>query len=114
MPCHSIKSFLIALALLIVGSGCLKGNISAQVGQLYPPNDGSQRRTRGFTIFSAGINIGAVLGPLACGAVAAIYGWHAGFRTNSRADDRRMIIYPASAISPTAAFVVRTNPSFRR
>ena len=64
--------------LLIVGSGCLKGNISAQVGQLYPKDEES-RRTSGFTIFSAAINIGAVLGPLACGAAAAIYGWHAGF-----------------------------------
>ena len=58
------QSFLIALALLIVGSGCLKGNISAQVGQLYP-RDEESRRTQGFTIFSAAINIGAVAGPLA-------------------------------------------------
>ena len=72
------QSFLIALLLLIVGSGCLKGNISAQVGQLYPPEE-ETRRTGGFTIFSAAINIGSVLGPLGCGAVAAIYGWHAGF-----------------------------------
>ena len=57
------QSFLIALLVLIIGSGCLKGNISAQVGQLYPPNE-ETRRTRGFTIFSAAINIGAVLGPL--------------------------------------------------
>ena len=71
-------SFLAALLLLIIGSGCLKGNISAQVGQLYPPDDESMR-TRGYTIFSAGINVGSVLGPLVCGAVAAIYGWHAGF-----------------------------------
>lgn len=72
------RSFLIALLMLIVGSGCLKGNISAQVGQLYPPDEETQR-TGGFTIFSAAINVGAVLGPLGCGAVAAVYGWHAGF-----------------------------------
>ncbi len=72
------QSFLIALLMLILGSGFLKGNISAQVGQLYPRDDES-RRTQGFTIFSAGINIGSVLGPLGCGAVAAVYGWHAGF-----------------------------------
>ena len=71
-------SFLIALLVLIAGSGCLKGNISAQVGQLYPPDE-ETRRTGGFTIFSAAINIGAVLGTIGCGAVAAIYGWHAGF-----------------------------------
>jgi POT family proton-dependent oligopeptide transporter len=71
-------SFLAALGLLIAGSGCLKGNISAQVGRLYPLAAESLR-TQGYTIFSAGINIGAVAGPLVCGAVAAIYGWHAGF-----------------------------------
>lgn len=71
-------SFLLALALLILGSGFLKGNISAQVGSLYPPAAESLRE-RGFTIFSTGINIGSVIGPLACGGVAAVYGWHAGF-----------------------------------
>ena len=71
-------SFLIALLLLILGSGCLKGNISAQVGTLYPQAAASLR-DRGFTIFSTGINIGAVIGPLATVTVAEIYGWHAGF-----------------------------------
>ncbi len=71
-------SFLIALLLLILGSGCLKGNISAQVGTLYPQAAESLRE-RGFTIFSTGINIGAVIGPLATVTVAEIYGWHAGF-----------------------------------
>ena len=80
------QSFLIALLMLIAGSGCLKGNISAQVGQLYPAHEETMR-TGGFTIFSAAINIGAVLGPLGCGTVAAIYGWHAGLRTGSRTYD---------------------------
>jgi POT family proton-dependent oligopeptide transporter len=71
-------SFLIALLLLIIGSGLLKGNIAAQVGHLYPPDDES-RRTRAFAIFSMAINVGATLGPLGCGLVAQIYGWHAGF-----------------------------------
>lgn len=71
-------TFLLALVLLILGSGCLKGNISAQVGTLYP-RDATSMRDRGFAIFSTGINVGAVLGPLTTGAVAAIFGWHAGF-----------------------------------
>lgn len=71
-------TFLIALVLLILGSGCLKGNISAQVGALYPP-DAESRRERGFAIFSTAINIGAVAGPLATGAAAAAWGWHGGF-----------------------------------
>ena len=72
------QSLLLALLLLVTGSGFLKGNISAQVGSLYP-RDEEARRTHAFTIFSTGINIGAVLGPLVCGLVAQIYGWHYGF-----------------------------------
>ncbi|WEK45465.1 MAG: peptide MFS transporter [Candidatus Andeanibacterium colombiense] len=71
-------SFLIAAFLLVTGSGCLKGNISAQVGHLYPKEDES-RRTRAFAIFSASINFGALTGPLVCAVVAQIWGWHAGF-----------------------------------
>ena len=74
----SDQTFLLALLLLVIGSGFLKGNISSQVGALYPPVDES-RRTRGFIIFSTGINIGAVAGPLLCGLLAQVYGWHYGF-----------------------------------
>jgi len=48
------RSFLIALLLLIVGSGLLKGNIAAQVGGLYPPED-ETRRTHGYVLFSTGL-----------------------------------------------------------
>lgn len=72
------QTFLIALLLLIAGSGCLKGNVAAQVGMLYPADEES-RRARGYAIFSTGINIGAVAGPLATGSVSQAYGWHAGF-----------------------------------
>jgi POT family proton-dependent oligopeptide transporter len=71
-------SFLLALLLLIIGSGLLKGNISAQVGGLYPIED-EERRTRGFALFSTGINFGAVAGPLLCGFLGTRYGWHVGF-----------------------------------
>ncbi len=86
------QSFLVALLMLIFGSGCLKGNISAQVGQLYPPDE-ETRRTGGFTIFSAAINIGAVAGPLGCGAIAAVYGWHAGFALAAALMILALIIY---------------------
>ncbi len=72
------RAFLAALLLLVVGSGFLKGNISVQVGAVYPPED-ETRRTRGFIIFSTAINIGAVAGPVVCGLIAQVYGWHAGF-----------------------------------
>jgi POT family proton-dependent oligopeptide transporter len=72
------QTFLLALLLLVTGSGFLKGNISAQVGALYPLDD-EARRTRGFAIFSMAINFGAVCGPLLCGFLAQYYGWHYGF-----------------------------------
>ena len=72
------QSFLFALALLIIGCGFLKGNVSAQVGALYAAND-ELNRVRGYAIFSMGINVGATLGPLLCGYLAQQYGWHAGF-----------------------------------
>jgi POT family proton-dependent oligopeptide transporter len=76
------STFVLALLLLILGSGMLKGNISAQVGALYPRDDES-RRSRGYTIFSTGICIGAAFGPVVSGLFAAIWGWHAGFAVSA-------------------------------
>ena len=72
------QTFLVALLLLVVGSGLLKGNIAAQVGALYPRTEEASR-TRGYAIFSTAINFGAVAGPLFCGLLAQVYGWHYGF-----------------------------------
>ena len=69
--------FYSALALLIVGNGFFKPNISTMVGRLYP--EGDDRRDSGFTIFYMGINAGAFLAPLACGYLGYEYGWHYGF-----------------------------------
>jgi POT family proton-dependent oligopeptide transporter len=69
--------FLVALAALILGVGAFKPNISTQVGALYAPGD--HRRDRAYSIFYLGINIGALLAPIVCGALAAQYGWHYGF-----------------------------------
>lgn len=66
-----------ALALLIVGNGFFKPNISTLVGTLY--REGDPRRDAGFTIFYMGINIGAMVSPLVCGWLALQYGWHYGF-----------------------------------
>lgn len=69
-------SFFAGLMLVVLGTGLLKPNISATVGELYAPGD--SRRDGGFTIFYMGINIGAFLGPLVCGWLA-LYNWHYGF-----------------------------------
>ncbi len=69
--------FWLALALIIVGSGFLKANISVIVGQLYTRTD--IRRDPAYTIFYMGINLGAALGSLLCGYIGETYGWAYGF-----------------------------------
>jgi POT family proton-dependent oligopeptide transporter len=71
--------FFLGLLLIVCGTGLLKPNISAAVGELYPKGDG--RRDAGFTFFYMGINIGAFLGPLVCSTLGESerFGWHWGF-----------------------------------
>jgi proton-dependent oligopeptide transporter, POT family len=71
------SSFFLALALLVLGNGAFKPNVSTQVGNLYPPGD--RRRDGAFTIFYMGINLGSFISNLVCGTLAAIFGWHVGF-----------------------------------
>jgi POT family proton-dependent oligopeptide transporter len=72
----SVWAFFTGLAFVAIGTGLLKPNISAIVGEFYPPGD--PRRDGGFTIFYMGINVGAALGPLICGFLAQ-ESWHYGF-----------------------------------
>jgi|TARA_R100000501_G_scaffold15113_1_gene27376 POT family proton-dependent oligopeptide transporter len=69
--------FWLALALIIVGTGFLKANISVIVGQLYTRTD--IRRDPAYTIFYIGINLGAALGSLLCGYIGETYSWAYGF-----------------------------------
>jgi POT family proton-dependent oligopeptide transporter len=69
--------FLPALLLLVLGAGCLKGNMYTQVGNLYADGDG--RSTTAFSIFLIALNIGAFAAPLVCGTLGEVYGWHYGF-----------------------------------
>ena len=73
------NSFFIGLILVVIGTGLLKPNISAILGDLYLPGD--PKRDSGFSIFYMGINIGGMLGPLICGYLAQneSFGWHYGF-----------------------------------
>jgi proton-dependent oligopeptide transporter, POT family len=64
--------FLLGLALVIVGDGLFKPNISSMVGQLYGRDD--PRRDRGFTLFYMGINAGAFIAPLLTGWLASRFG----------------------------------------
>lgn len=74
---QALQVFYFSLALIIVGVGYLKPNISTIVGRLYEPGD--PRRDAGFTIFYMGINIGAFTATLLCGWLGETYGWRYGF-----------------------------------
>ena len=68
MAINSKFTFFAGLVLIACGTGLLKPNISAMVGQLYSEED--KRRDAGFSIFYMGINLGAFLSPLVVGFLA--------------------------------------------
>ena len=71
------QSFLVALACLILGAGLFRGNLTPQVGELYPPDD--RRRVVAFQLYASMVNLGAFIAPIVTGALGAAYGWHVGF-----------------------------------
>ena len=88
----TVEAFYVGLALVALGTGLFKPNISAMAGALYAPGD--ERRDAGFSIFYMGVNLGAFFAPLVTGFLAqspvfkrwlAAYGfdpaqsWHWGF-----------------------------------
>ena len=75
MALNSLTAFYAGLALVAIGTGLLKPNISTMVGSLYSPTD--ERRDAGFSIFYMGINIGAFLAPLITGHLAQSESWRA-------------------------------------
>jgi len=74
---HGKVPFFLGLILIVLGTGLLKPNISAIVGDLYP--EGGARRDAGFSVFYMGINSGAFLGQLVTGVLGEKVGWHWGF-----------------------------------
>jgi POT family proton-dependent oligopeptide transporter len=99
--------FLFALAVLILGNGAFKPNISTQVGALYAPDD--RRRDRAFSIFYVGINLGAFLAPLVCGTLGEELGWHYGFAAAGVGMTTGLIIYLfATPVLPKESFAKRT------
>ncbi|THD80696.1 MAG: MFS transporter [Phenylobacterium sp.] len=84
-------SFLGALVCLMIGAGCLKGNIATQVGALYAAGD--TRRADGFQIFYLGINGGVIFGPMITGALGQGVAWHYGFGAAGVAMVIALLIY---------------------
>jgi POT family proton-dependent oligopeptide transporter len=77
MGMNPVQNFYLGICFNIIGSGFFKPNISTMVGQLYHEND--SRRDAGFSLFYAGINIGAFLGGSIMILVARNYGWSQAF-----------------------------------
>ena len=70
-------SFLIALVLLMLGTGCANANLFAQVGGLYGPDD--RRRDDGLQLYYFALNCGAFAAPIVCGWMGQEFGWHLAF-----------------------------------
>ena len=108
-------AFLFALLALILGSGLLKGNLAAQVGNLYARSD--PKRDAAFSIYCLGINLGAFVAPLVCGTLGELYGWHYGFAAAGIGMLVSMCIYltgsrylPAEIPPATGAIAQRLQP----
>jgi len=87
--------FFPALVAIAVGNGFFLPSLPSQIGALYAPDD--PRRTGAYNVYYVGINIGALLAPLLCGAVGEIYGWHWGFTLAGVGMLIGLIIYAAGA-----------------
>lgn len=74
---ETVPMFYTGLALIILGTGLFKPNVSAIVGQLYPSND--NRRDGGYTLFYMGVNAGAFFGISLCGYIGEKISWNLGF-----------------------------------
>lgn len=70
-------SFLLALGLIILGAGFLRGNLTPQVAELYAPED--SRRATAFQVYASMVAIGAFISPLITGWLSLEFDWHAAF-----------------------------------
>ena len=85
------------MVLIAAGTGLLKPNISAMVGELYDGDtDEGARRDAGFSIFYMGINIGGFIAPLICGYLGQTIDWHLGFGAAGVGMTIALIVYVAA------------------
>jgi len=98
--CLSVERWLVpGLALLVIGTGAMKANLSAQVGLLFPSGDA--RRGPALAAYLAFLNIGVMLGPVACGWLAQAWGWSYGFGAAALAIGMALVVYwRAPVIAP--------------
>ena len=89
MMLPTMDLFLVGLALVIIGNGLFKPNISTMVGQLY--RQGDSRRDAGFTIFYMGINVGAMVSPV-------ITSWLASVITDTPMQQNYKVVFAAAGV----------------
>jgi POT family proton-dependent oligopeptide transporter len=110
--------FLVGLFLFAMGTGVLKGNLSAQVGLLFA--DEAQRRS-GYAVYLGFLNAGVICGPLVCGALAVLAGWRAAIGAAAVALAIGLLCYAFGAREPVnekagdgaAAQPIRSAPPTR-
>ena len=70
-------SFYMGLALLVIGTGFFKPNITSIISEMYKGKE--SKKDGAYTIFYMGVNAGAFFGMMLCGYLAENFGWSWGF-----------------------------------
>jgi proton-dependent oligopeptide transporter, POT family len=96
MMIPSMPMFMLGLALVIVGNGMFKPNISSMVGQLY--SQGDIRRDAGFTIFYMGINAGSFFSPI-------ITGWLASVITDTPMVQNYKVVFASAGVGMVLSYI---------
>ena len=89
---HRETTLFLGLAVIILGNGFLKPNISSFLGKFYHDND--PRRDTGFTIYYLLFNAGIVLSTLSSGYIQEYYGWHVCFGSGRVRTDSGAGLFP--------------------
>lgn len=77
MAVETTPSFYLGLALLVIGTGFFKPNITSIISEMYKTRE--SKKDGAYTIFYMGVNAGAFFGMMLCGYLAENYGWAYGF-----------------------------------
>lgn len=77
MALETTMSFYLGLALLVLGTGFFKPNITSIISEMYKTRE--SKKDGAYTIFYMGVNAGAFFGMMLCGYLAENYGWAYGF-----------------------------------
>jgi len=77
MALETTTTFYLGLALLVIGTGFFKPNITSIISEMYKGKE--SKKDGAYTIFYMGVNAGAFFGMLLCGYLGETYGWSYGF-----------------------------------